>query len=73
MLYDLAKKALFATDPETAHELTLESLRLAHRVGATRLLCPGREQPVHCMGLEFPNPVGVAANSSGDEAIIGSS
>jgi dihydroorotate dehydrogenase len=60
MLYDLARKALFATDPETAHELTMESLRLGHRLGATRLLCKSHRQPVTCMGLEFPNPVGVA-------------
>jgi dihydroorotate dehydrogenase len=51
---------LFATDSETAHELTMESLRLGHRVGATRLLCKTRNQPVNCMGLTFPNPVGVA-------------
>lgn len=60
MLYDLARKALFATDPETAHELTLESLKLGHRIGATRLLCRAKQQPVECMGLTFPNPVGVA-------------
>jgi len=60
MFYDLVRKALFATDPETAHELTLESLRLGHRLGATRLMCKSSSQPVSCMGLEFPNPVGVA-------------
>jgi dihydroorotate dehydrogenase len=60
MLYEIARKALFATDPETAHELTLESLRLGHSLGATRLLCRQVHQPVRCMGLEFPNPVGVA-------------
>jgi dihydroorotate dehydrogenase len=60
MLYELARKALFATDPETAHELTLESLRLGHRLGATRFLCKAPSRPVRCMGLEFPNPVGVA-------------
>jgi dihydroorotate dehydrogenase len=60
MFYELARKALFATDPETAHELSLESLRLGHRLGATRLLCRKHSQPVSCMGLEFPNPVGVA-------------
>jgi dihydroorotate dehydrogenase len=60
LLYDLARKVLFATDPETAHELTLESLRIGHHLGATRLLCPSRQQPLSCMGLEFPNPVGVA-------------
>jgi dihydroorotate dehydrogenase len=60
MLYDLARKVLFAADPETAHEWTLEGLRLGHRLGATRLLCKVKNQPVSCMGLEFPNPVGVA-------------
>ncbi len=60
MFYDLARKVLFATDPETAHELSMESLRMGHRLGATRLLCRVRSQPVACMGLEFPNPVGVA-------------
>lgn len=60
MFYKLARKALFSTDPETAHELTLEGLRLGHSMGATRFLCKTRSQPVRCMGLDFPNPVGVA-------------
>jgi len=60
MWYELARRALFAADPETAHELTLESLRLGHRLGATRLLCKVAEQPVDCMGLSFRNPVGIA-------------
>lgn len=60
MFYTLARKALFSTDPETAHELTLESLRLGHNLGATRLMCKVSNQPVRCMGLDFPNPVGVA-------------
>jgi dihydroorotate dehydrogenase len=61
MFYDLARKALFATDPETAHELSLESLQMGHRLGATRWLCKSQGRPVTCMGLEFPNPVGIAA------------
>ena len=60
MFYGLVRKALFAVDPETAHELTLEALKLGHWSGATRLLCGEKDQPVHCMGLDFPNPVGVA-------------
>jgi len=60
MLYKLAQKALFAADPEVAHGLSMESLRLGHMLGATRFLCKVADQPVSCMGLEFPNPVGVA-------------
>ena len=60
MFYELARKALFSIDPETAHELSLESLRLGHRLGATRLLCRSHAQPVTCMGLKFSNPVGMA-------------
>ncbi|MEJ2384919.1 MAG: quinone-dependent dihydroorotate dehydrogenase [Xanthomonadales bacterium] len=60
MFYNLVRRALFAVDPETAHDLTLEALRLGHFSGVTRLLCREKAQPVRCMGLTFPNPVGVA-------------
>lgn len=60
-MYPLLRKALFTADPETAHGLALESLRLGHTLGATRLLCRTVEQPVEVMGLSFPNPVGLAA------------
>lgn len=53
-LYGLARPLLFALDPETAHGLTL---RLAHLVPYPK--APAR--PVHAMGLDFPNPVGLAA------------
>jgi len=60
MFYKLAQKALFATDPEIAHELSMAGLRLGHKLGATRFLCNAADMPVRCMGLDFPNPVGVA-------------
>jgi dihydroorotate dehydrogenase len=60
-MYSLIKRALFLTDPETAHGLALEGLRLGHGVGATRFLCKAAEQPVNVMGIQFPNPVGMAA------------
>ena len=60
-MYRIARHALFATDPESAHALTLQGLKLAHQLGAMRWLCPTRSIPVECMGLRFPNPVGVAA------------
>lgn len=60
-MYSLIRKALFIADPETAHGLALEGLRLGHGVGATRLLCKNKSLPVTVMGLQFPNPVGMAA------------
>ena len=61
MIYKLLRRALFTTPPELAHELALESLKLSHTVGASRLLGGGAKLPVSCMGLEFDNPVGLAA------------
>lgn len=61
MMYSLLRKALFIADPETAHGLALEGLKLGHGLGATILLCKSENQPVKVMGLEFPNPVGMAA------------
>ena len=60
-MYSLVRKALFIADPETAHGLALEGLKLGHGLGATSLLCRSEKQPVNVMGLEFPNPVGMAA------------
>ena len=62
MLYALARPLLFALDPETAHRLTLG---LADAALASRLLAAFAPRvppaPVRAMGLEFPNPVGLAA------------
>ncbi len=60
-MYGLLRTALFQTSPETAHELALESLRLAHTFGATGLVCKAQSDPVQVMGLDFPNRVGLAA------------
>ena len=62
MLYELARPFLFHLDAETAHELALPSFKLLHRLGLPGL--PGKAIPgtrVTAMGLEFPNPVGLAA------------
>jgi hypothetical protein len=60
-MYSLLRKALFATDPETAHGLALDGLRLGQRFGASKLLCKAQSTPVTVMGLKFSNPVGMAA------------
>lgn len=60
-LYPLLRPLLFRLDGETAHDLTFRMLDAAVRVGLTRApeALPGRT--VECMGLQFPNPVGLAA------------
>lgn len=59
-LYRAVRPALFCLDPESAHGLTLSSLKLLHRAGiASRRPAPRR--PVTVMGLTFPNPLGMAA------------
>lgn len=70
-LYGLARPLLFAFDPERAHELVLEGLQRAHDLGATQL-CPaaGPPDPVRVMGLDFPNPVGLAAGMDKEGAHI---
>jgi dihydroorotate dehydrogenase len=58
MWYPAIRPALFALDPEKAHRLVLEGLRLA---GAGRASSFNASAPSDCMGLRFPNRVGLAA------------
>lgn len=62
MLYQAARPLLFQLDPETAHAASMQGLKLAHRAGLTRLLVKSvKSKPVKAMGMEFPNPLGLAA------------
>jgi len=57
MLYRLLRPLLFSLDPETAHRLTLRSADwFAGLAGST---VPAN--PVRVMGIDFPNPIGLAA------------
>ena len=64
----LLRPLLFRQDPEEIHELTLNWLEKAERFGSPRL-CKLFYPPVsdlhrlkmECFGLEFSNPVGIAA------------
>lgn len=61
-LYALARPALFALDPERAHELTLAGIDHAAACGALRLVAgPVVDDPVEVMGLRLRNRVGLAA------------
>ena len=70
MFYTLARTALFRLDPERAHDLALKSLALLGPGAA--LLGAGADQGEArtVMGLEFPNPVGLAAGLDKNGAYI---
>jgi dihydroorotate dehydrogenase len=65
MLYALARRLLFALDPETAHELALGLADAPLRLGLLRFARPP-DRPVRAMGLQFRNPVGLAAGLDKD-------
>ncbi len=60
--YSLARRALFALDPEVAHELTLHGLAKIQRTPLEWAYCNARvDDPITLAGLAFPNRVGLAA------------
>ena len=60
-MYALIRPALFAMDPESAHDFTMQSMKLAGKTGLSRLYPKATGTPKTVMGLTFPNPVGLAA------------
>jgi dihydroorotate dehydrogenase len=64
-LYRLARPLLFSLDPETAHQVTLG---VTGKIGFLFPSVPAC--PVKAMGLEFANPVGLAAGLDKDAAHI---
>lgn len=60
--YRLARPLLFALDAERSHRVALRSLHHAHAAGILPLVtAPAPRSPRKVMGLEFPNPIGLAA------------
>lgn len=70
LLYSLTRPLLFTLDPETAHNLTLPSLKRAAACGLTSLISRPAADPRTVMGITFPNPVGLAAGLDKDGACI---
>jgi len=70
-IYSLAKPLLFQFDAETAHDITLKSLKLAEQLGALALYpAPPVCQTRQVMGIHFPSPVGLAAGLDKNGAVI---
>jgi dihydroorotate dehydrogenase len=72
-IYSSAKPLLFQLDAEKAHDLTLKSLRFAEKAGFLSLYPSAPKcQPRTVMGIEFPNPVGLAAGLDKNGVVIDS-
>ena len=65
--YSLLRPWLFCIDPEKAHNLTLNNLDRAQHWGLLeRLVTKPINDPQTLCGIEFPNPVGLAAGLDKD-------
>ena len=70
-MYNLARQLLFKLSPETSHDLSLDLIGAGGRLGLNGLLCKAPARlPVTVMGLDFPNPVGLAAGLDKNGAAI---
>ena len=65
--YSLLRPWLFCIDPEKAHNLTLSNMDRAQRWGLLeRLVSKPINDPQTLCGIDFPNPVGLAAGLDKD-------
>jgi dihydroorotate dehydrogenase len=73
-MYSFFRPLLFKFDPETAHGLTLNLVRLAGILPPSRWLLQAifaaPEKPVEAFGLKFKNPVGLAAGYDKDAVAV---
>lgn len=72
-MYPAFRSLLFRFEPETAHHLTLQLMRLGGLppfATILRVLFAAPEKPVQVCGLKFRNPVGLAAGYDKDGVAI---
>jgi len=69
-MFPFFQRYLFRLEPERAHDLTLWALRAAGGFAPARWILQAMytapSKPVHAFGLDFPNPVGLAAGYDKD-------
>ena len=62
MFYPLARRFFFSLDAETAHGIGMKALDFLDATGLAGVVAPQVPScPVKVMGIDFPNPVGLAA------------
>src|SRR6188474_2036355 len=73
-MYPFFRSLLFRLDSETAHQLTLQAIRVAGLFPPSRWLLTqlykAPANPVQAFGLTFKNPVGLAAGYDKDALAI---
>ena len=70
-MYGPLRDLLFLLPPEASHAVALQSMAALERLGLMRLIAPPfSPAPVRVMGLEFPNPIGLAAGLDKDGRCI---
>jgi len=73
-MYPFFRSFLFKLDPETAHQLTLQTLRVAGNFPLSnwfiRQMYKVPSKPVKAFGLTFTNPVGLAAGYDKDAIAV---
>ena len=73
-MYSLLRPYLFRLEPERAHALTLHALRITGSFAPLRWLVlqqfKAPSKPVHVFGLDFKNPIGLAAGYDKDGLAI---
>lgn len=71
-MYKITRNLMFKLSPETSHDLSIDLLGLSGRLGLSKLCRKPAGLPRNVMGIDFPNPVGLAAglDKNGD-AILG--
>ena len=73
-MYNFLRPYLFKLNPEQAHALTLHALRISGNIPPLRWLIAQQfkapSKPVHVFGLDFKNPVGLAAGYDKDAVAI---
>lgn len=69
-MYPLLRPFLFMLEPEHAHNVTLGMLSAANRMRLPSLIYHNVELPTTCMGIQLPNPVGLAAGLDKNGAYI---
>ncbi|AZQ10380.1 quinone-dependent dihydroorotate dehydrogenase [Shewanella khirikhana] len=71
MFYKIAQSVMFQMDPERAHNLAIGSLKRTANTPLTAFYAQSiASKPVTCMGITFPNPVGLAAGLDKDGEAI---